>query len=144
MTHTPLLPTEAEHFKARYALWLGGSFLLVGIITTLLSLWMIATQGSFNSSILVSLVLGAVGFLYLTRPYFAIAPNRITIYNLIGKSVKRYPFATFSHIVVDNDSLYIEGADEPGGQRERVKVNKRLVRSKDWAHVEAIARQPSA
>lgn len=138
MTHSPL-PTESEHFKARYALWLGGSFLAVGIITSLLSLWMIATQGSFNSSIIVSLILGVVGFLYSTRPYFVIAPSRLTIYNLIGKSVKRYPFATFSHLAIENDSLYIEEADQSIGQRTRIKVNKRLVRSKDWARVEAIA-----
>lgn len=134
------LPTEADHFKGRYALWLGTIPLCLGLITTAITLWLMLLNGSFSSTVVLGLLLILIGFLYLTRPYFAVAPNRLTIYNLLGKSVKRYPLASFSHIVVENSSVYIKSDYATAAeQNEKVDISKQLMRSQDWQHLKAIA-----
>ena len=138
MTPAPL-PTESDHFKARYAIWIGVSFLLLGLVSTGLTLWVMLLSGEFNGAIVLGLLLTIIGFLYLTRPYFAIAPNRLTIYNLLGKSVKRCPFASFNHLALENNSLYINSSyTEETGAREKVNISRWLVRSKDWARLSSI------
>lgn len=132
-------PTEDNHFKGRYAIWIGIVFLLLGLVSTGINLWVMLLAGEFSGAIVLGVLLTVIGVLYLKQPYFAIAPNRLTLYNLLGKSVKRYPFASYSHITVENGSVYIKSDyAEETNQREKVNISRWLVRSKDWARLTSI------
>ncbi|MEL6903023.1 MAG: hypothetical protein AAFP07_18970 [Cyanobacteria bacterium J06606_4] len=128
---TARLPTDSNHFKARYAPWIGSVLLILGLVNLLLVLWVMLLTGEFNVGIITGVVVTVVGYLYLTRPYFAIAPNRLTLYNLLGSPVKRYPFATFGDISLEGARLYIKDANDPN-QREKVKVSKWMTKGADW------------
>ncbi|MEO1620287.1 MAG: hypothetical protein AAFU53_04540 [Cyanobacteria bacterium J06632_3] len=133
----PKLPTEESPFKARYARWLGIVLLGLGLLNLALTLWLMLLTGEFNTGIIVGGVLTIVGFLYLTKPYFAIAPNRLTVYNLLGSPVKRYPFATFSNFYFEGNQLFIDidpsrPTDTAPRKGEKVKIAKWLVNAADW------------
>lgn len=133
-------PTEAEHFKARYKLWIGAICLITGGVTAGMSLRAMLLEGGFIGAAVLGVLLMAVGFLYLSRPYFAIAPNRLTVYNLLGNAVKRYPFESFSHISVESGALYIQsGYTET--TREKVNISRWMVRSADWKRLQALSEQ---
>ncbi len=133
------LPTESDPFKGRYATWVGIMGLLAGLILTGLDLWFMLLSGEFNAGIIAGLVLTIVGIRYLTLPYFSVAPNRLTIYNLIGRPVRRYPFAAFSHIILEGDSVYIESEyAEEIDKRQRVHISRFLVRPQDWARLSSM------
>ncbi len=133
-------PTEAEHFKARYKLWIGALSLIIGSVTAGVGLWAMLLEGGFIGAVVLGVLLMAVGFLYLSRPYFAIAPNRLTVYNLLGNPVKRYPFESFSHISIESGAFHIESgyADT---SRERVNISRWMVRSSDWRRLQALLKQ---
>ena len=132
-------PTEDNHFKGRYAIWIGLGFLLLGVVSTGINLWVMLLAGEFSGAIVLGVLLTVIGVLYLKQPYFAIAPNRLTIYNLLGKSVKRYPFASYDHIIVENGSVYIKSDyAEDTNQSKKVNISRWLVRSKDWAQMASI------
>ena len=133
-------PTEAEHFKARYPLWIGATFLIIGSVAAGMSLWVMLLRGGFIGAAVLGALLMAVGFLYLTRPYFAIAPNRLTIYNLLGNAVKRYPFESFSRLSVENATLYIESSYADGA-KEKTNVRRWMVRSSDWKRLQVLSNQ---
>lgn len=131
---TPSVPTEENHFKAYYTPWLGGVLLALGLLNLFLALWLMLVSGGFSSTIITGLVVTVVGFLYLTRPCFAIAPNRLTLYNLLGSSMKRYSFTELSDIQIDGKQVYIrvpysEGGNVPG---EKVRLNKWMIKPSDW------------
>lgn len=134
------LPTEDNHFKARYPVWLGLVLLTLGILNLLLAILLIFLNGGFNSGLITGVILTGVGYLYLTRPYFSLAPNRLTIYNLIGSPIKRYSFEYFSDITVESSGVYIKkGADDDPFHNEKIKLTKWMVRTADWQKLRAIA-----
>lgn len=133
------LPTENQHFKARYKTSIGIALLTIGLLATILTLWVMLLEGQFSSTIISGILPTIIGFLYLTRPYFVIAPNRLTIYSPIGKAVKRYPFANFNDLKIIDGKLYIESNDSKLTGAEKVKVSRGLVHAKDWKVIESFA-----
>ena len=141
------LPTEAQHFKGRYRVSLGIACLVIGTLSASLNLWIMGFDDQPSRpillgfiGILISCSVASLGILYLTRPYFGVAPNRLTIYSVLGKVAKRYPFAAFSSLKIENDSLYIESSDgERDSQREKVKIKKWAIRAEDWERLQQIA-----
>lgn len=146
ISSAPTLPTEANHFKAYYTPWLGSLFLALGLLNVFLALWLMLLTGEFSAAIVTGVVILAVGFLYLTRPCFAIAPNRITLYNLIGSPIKRYPFTNFSDIYIADKKVYIRNQDSVGtsttgsaATNEKVKLTKWMIKPSDWKTLQSIA-----
>ena len=127
---TDFLPTEAEHFKARYTRWIGIVTLAGGIINVLLFVWLILLTGRFNVQIIVGVMLTFIGFKYLTGSYFSVAPNRISVYNRLGSAVKRYTFASFSDLSIKNNKVYVKDAAD--GSERKVNIAKWLTHPKDW------------
>ena len=136
---SPFVPTEAQHFKARYKTWIGITLLVIGVIATVLNLWVMLLSGSFSFTLIPCVLPAIIGFLYLTRPYFVVAPNRLTIYSPIGKVVRRYPFASFNDIKLVNGRLYIESVEANLTGAEQVKVSKGLTHASDWKTLEGFA-----
>ncbi len=132
------IPTEDNHFKAYYRIWIGILLLAIGLVMCALALWSMLQSNSFNSAIVLGVVLVIAGYLYLTRPYFVLAPNRLTIYNLIGRVVKRHPFETFSDLKIENNTLYIDGGFLGRDRPEPTKLKKWLVRPRDWKRLQEI------
>lgn len=130
------LPTEANHFKGRYALWLGLGFLLLGGLTTLVSLQAMLMNGRINGAIITGVITTVIGILCLIRPYFSLAPNRLTVYNLLGNAAKRYPFESFGHLTIEKSTLYIENSHE---SRKKVKIHRWMMKSADWKQLQQIA-----
>lgn len=131
------LPTEDNHFKAGFNPWMGAASIAFGILICLLALQVILTSGVFSFRILVGILFFLAGILCLRRPYFAIAPNRLTIYNLFGQVVKRYPFANFNNIEVENGRVYIRAASAAhtgsvAEVREPVKIRQWMTKPSDW------------
>ncbi len=135
------LPTEDNHFKAYRAPWIALTLLAVGLLNLAWAIWTILQESKFNSAILTGVAITIAGYLCLTGPYFVLAPNRLTIYSLIGSVVKRYPLASFSHLYADDKLLYIEDAYSNLPQppaKHPVKVAKWLTKSADWNKLKAI------
>lgn len=132
------LPTEDNHFQARFNPWIGIGLMLIGLIFFLLALRTILIDQVFSLRIFLALLLAAVGLLYLKRPYFRIAPNRLTVYSFFGQVVKRYSFADFSSIKIDSSKVYIQASESENGNaypfenRELVKIQKWMTKSSDW------------
>ncbi len=129
------LPTEADHFKARYRVWLGAVLLILGLVGIAIGLRMLL-NGNFSGILIIGLLAAIAGVLYLIRPYFAIAPNRLTVYQLTGKVAKRYPFAAFDDIFIEGNQVYIS----IDNQREPVKIARWMVKTTDWHRLQSIAR----
>jgi hypothetical protein len=129
-------PTEAEHFKARYKSGLGMACLLLGGVIAAISLRAMLQQGGFIGLMVIGVVIITMGGLYLRQPYFAIAPNRLTLYNLLGNTVKRYPFESFAHISLENGALYIESGH---AGKEKVNIRQWMVKSADWQQLQALS-----
>lgn len=130
-------PTETHPLKGRYKLWLGVAFLLLGLVSTGLNVWVMLLEGGFSGAVVLGLLLTLIGVLYLRQPYFAIAPNRLTIYNLLGKPIQRYPFASWAQFSLEANTLYIEGAEASEG-KTKVKLNAWMVNSADWERVKSL------
>ena len=135
--NTAHLPTEEHHFKAYRTPWIGIVALIIGGINLLLAVWLMLLEGIFNSGTITGIVVTAAGYLWLTRPYFAIAPNRLTVYNLIGSTAKRHPFKAFSDLKIKGTYLYIEDAVEISS--EKVNITQRLTKATDWEKLKTIA-----
>lgn len=126
------LPSESQHFKARYKTSLGIAILAFGLLVTLIIVWSMLLSGEFSVRIIVGILPVIIGVLYLTRPYFVVAPNRLTVYSPIGQVMKRYPFRSFDDVQVINGRLYVESNDPTKTGAEKVKVSRRLTHEKDW------------
>ncbi|MEL6939996.1 MAG: hypothetical protein AAFO84_12460 [Cyanobacteria bacterium J06598_1] len=140
-----LLPTEANHFRGYYKPWFGIGLLILGGLNLMIVLRAILITGTFNSGIITGIASTVVGYLFLTRPYFAIAPNRLTIYNLIGSTVKRYPFKAFSNLQVEGSQLHIKDTEDEMTvvTGRKVNIRKWIIKSEDWKRLEAIANAKS-
>ena len=131
-------PTEDNHFQARFNPWIGLALVLAGLLVFLLALRTILVDQVFSLRIFLGVLLIVVGLLYLKRPYFAIAPNRLTVYSFFGQVVKRYPFADFRNIEIDGGKVYIRAPEVDNGNahsfedRECVKIQKWMTQSSDW------------
>ena len=123
-------PTEDNHFQARFNPWLGIALILMGLLFFILALRTILVNQVFSLRIFLGILLAAVGLLYLKRPYFKIAPNRLTVYSFYGQVVKRYPFASFSHIEINQDKVYVKNSEIEN--RERVKIQRWMTKPADW------------
>jgi len=136
------LPTEDNHFKAYRAPWIGLIIMAIGLLNLFWAIWIILTAGKFNSAIITGIAIPIAGYLYLKRPYFVLAPNRLTVYNLIGSVVKRYPLAEFSSLHTDDTHLYIKdiysSRDQPAAKTNPVKISKWLTKSSDWNKLKII------
>lgn len=140
-------PTEEKHFRARFNPLIGVAYISVGLVVFFLSLQGILSSGDFSVRIFLGILLAVVGTLYLRRPYFAIAPNRLTVYNLFGQVIKRYPFINFNNIEVDEGKVYIravETSQNPASsvvEHEIVKIRQWMTKSSDWKKFQALTSQ---
>lgn len=139
MSTSSNLPTEANHFRAYYPIWLGGLLLCIGLAICAIAIGAMLRSNSFNSLIILGAAVVLAGYLYLTQPYFVLAPSRLTVYSLLGRAVKRYPFETFDSLKIENDTLYIDGGFLEGNRLEPTQIKRRLVKSQDWKKLQAIA-----
>ena len=142
---TPNYPTEDNHFKAHFNPWIGIGLVVFGLIVCFLTLQAILSSGVFSFRILIGIIMLAVGAMYLKRPYFAIAPNRLTVYNFFGQTVKRYPFASFNQIEVEKGSVYIQTTDidragATAQTREPVKIRQWMTKSSDWQKLKRLSK----
>ncbi len=138
MSSSPILPTEDSHFKAYYPVWIGSLLLFVGIALCALTIGSMIQSNSFNSVIIIGIASAITGYCYLTQPYFVLAPNRLTVYNLLGRVVKRYPFETFSDLKIERNTLCVEGSFLERDRFEPTKLRKWLVKSRDWEQLKTI------
>ena len=130
------LPTEDNHFQARFHPLIGAAFITVGGLIVVFTLRAMLASGSFSFRLVLGVLLVGIGGLYLKRPYFAIAPNRLTIYNFFGQIVKRYPFIDFRHLEIVDSRVYINAGDtDPATQ---TKVRKWMTKPSDWKKLKQI------
>ena len=143
---TSELPTEDNHFQARFNPQIGIALILIGLLIFGVTLQAILTAGVFSFRIFIGVLLAVIGLLYFKRPYFAIAPNRLTVYSFFGQVIKRYPFASFSSIEIDGGKVYIRAAEAensnpyPFEARELVKIRQWMTRSSDWKTLKHLAK----
>lgn len=112
----------------------GLMLLLAGGINLFLSVW-ILLLGEFSITILTGIIVTALGFLYLSKPYFAVEPNRVVMFNLLGMPVKTYDLEPSSIVSIEGNQLYIN----TGGTQTRVSVTKWLTNPKDWQQLRKIS-----
>ena len=129
---------EDNHFRASFNPWIGLAFITAGLLIFLLTLRAMLASSTFSFRLIVGILLIAVGSLYLKRPYFAIAPNRLTVYSFFGQVVKRYPFASFSDIEISGSNVYIKPT-EAGDRPEKTKIHRWITRPADWKKLQQLA-----
>ena len=137
------LPTEENHFKAQFNPWIGVALISVGLLLSLLFSRSMLISGTFSFRLFIGVLLVIVGWLYLTRPYFAIAPNRFTVYNFFGQTVKRYPFVSFDCIEIDGGRVYIRlpktNSTVSAEAHELVKVQRWMTKATDWQRLKRLS-----
>ena len=137
---TPFSPEE-NHLEVKYAPWLGIVILSLGVLNVVLAVWVMLLSAEFSTTIITGIVLTLMGILYLTRTYFVVAPNRITLYNLIGSAVKRYVYTSPKELQLKGNTIYIEtieGAPSKQSASQKVKIAKWMTRAEDWRQLEAM------
>ncbi|MEO1590644.1 MAG: hypothetical protein AAFU71_05045 [Cyanobacteria bacterium J06632_22] len=120
--------TAVETLTLRYKTTLGWSIVALGLINLGLGIWLLLLGQLVSAGVLGILFL-VVGYLYLKRPYFDVKADRITIYNLLGNVVKRYPLTPHERLKVENNKLLIEQS----GMARKVAVSRFLIKNEDWA-----------
>ena len=145
MSAEPLSPNASQpspfsdsvYFEARYASWLGVVCLILGLINLGLALWVILLSGQFTGTLFTGILLTVIGALYLSRPYFVVADNRITLYNLMGSAVKRYVYPSAAALRLEGSTIYIDSAGAAEASKPRkIKLTKWMTRPADWERLE--------
>ncbi|MEO0757755.1 MAG: hypothetical protein AAFY78_12895 [Cyanobacteria bacterium J06648_16] len=126
------MPTTADVLTIRYKTTLGWGFVALGLLNMGLGIWLLLLGQLISAGIIGILLLG-IGYLYLKRPYFEVRQDRITLYNLLGNVVKRYPLTPHEQLTTDGKKLLIEQA----GMTRKVAVNRFLIKNEDWASLES-------
>ncbi|MEO0540350.1 MAG: hypothetical protein AAFZ80_05730 [Cyanobacteria bacterium P01_A01_bin.105] len=129
--------TEADTLTLRYRVTLGWGLVVLGLINLGLGIWLLLLGDLVSGGILGILFLIA-GYLYLKRPYFEVRPNRVTVYNLLGNVVKRYPLTPNERLTVQGRKLLIE----QDGMARKVAVSRFLIKDADWEALESRLVQP--
>ncbi len=123
-------PTEDNHFQARFNPWIGVVLIFMGLLFSRLALRTILVDQVFSLRLFLGILLAAVGLLYLKRPYFRIAPNRLTVYSFYGQVVKRHPFAKFNDISINSGKVYLQTSKTENPKR--VKIQQWMTKPSDW------------
>lgn len=107
--------------------------LLAGGINLFLSVWVLLL-GELSITIVTGVIVTTIGLLYLTKPYFAVEPDRVVMYNLLGMSVRQYDLEPSSTVSIEGNQLYINTS----GTQTRVSVTKWLTNPKDWQKLQRL------
>ncbi|MEM9908318.1 MAG: hypothetical protein AAF921_25180 [Cyanobacteria bacterium P01_D01_bin.44] len=113
----------------------GLMLLLAGGINLFLSVW-ILLLGELSITIVTGIIVTTIGLLYLTKPYFAVEPDRVVMYNLLGMPVKTYTLEPSSTVSIEGNQLYINTS----GTQTKVSVTKWLTSPNDWQRLSKIAK----
>ena len=124
--------TAIDTLTVRYKTTLGWAIVVLGGINVVLGIWLLLLGQLVSAGILGILFL-IVGYLYLKRTYFDVKPDRITVYNLLGNVVKRYPLTPNEQLLLKNNKVVIEQA----GMERKVAVSSFLIKNEDWAALES-------
>jgi hypothetical protein len=76
----------------------------------------------------LGVMLGVVGVLYLTMPFLVVGDRQIQAKNLMGITLRRFPFEDLADLEVSPGAVVITS---PRGGRQRLKVSRWLVSGAD-------------
>jgi hypothetical protein len=71
-----------------------------------------------------------VGILMLTRPLYVLSTGVLEVKNLLGMTIRRIPFASFSEFEIDGDGKIWHTAR--GGQKKRIRISRFMVDGGDY------------
>jgi hypothetical protein len=115
---------------------MGLLFLIGGIINVVLGVW-VSLLGAFSITWVTGLVVGFMGFCYLTKPYFSVSMDEVAIYNIYGFKMKSYPLTSLNSLTIENRKLYTNS----GSSRQKIKIAAWMVNPEDWKQLEKIIEQ---
>lgn len=99
----------------------------LGLLNLGLGLWLLML-GSFSTSIIIGVVVAAVGMGYLNRPYFYVEDNQIVLPALLGPVKRTFSFATSDDLRIENNRIQVNN----GRNWKRVPVYRWLSHGEDW------------
>jgi hypothetical protein len=76
----------------------------------------------------LGVMLGVVGVLYLTMPFLVVGDGQIQAKNMMGITLRRFPFEDLADLEVSPGAVVITS---PRGGRQRLKVSRWLVSGAD-------------
>jgi hypothetical protein len=133
MVETAMLALPiALYYRKSMALLL----LIGGIINVVLGVW-VSLLGAFSITWLTGLIIGFIGFGYLTKPYFSVSLDEVSIYNIYGFKIKSYPLTSLNSLIIENRKLYTTS----GGSRQKIRIAGWLVNPEHWKQLEKIIEQ---
>ncbi len=111
--------------------------LVLGVINTLLGVWLLAL-GSLSPSLLTGILILVIGYSYLSRPYFIIEAHQVVVPAPLGPIKRTYNFPNDTYIKMENSRLFVRS----GGNWKRIRVYRWLSDSTDWQAMEAKLTSP--
>ncbi|GAA3615197.1 hypothetical protein GCM10022419_120550 [Nonomuraea rosea] len=114
--------------KVRYNPLMGWIFLTLGVIVTLLQVWLLLL-GAFSPLIIVGLMALGIGGLYLRRTYFRVESQAIVVAALLGPAERRFAIPKDASPRMEGNRIVI---DKPG-KVQKVPVRKSMAHPADWA-----------
>lgn len=115
---------------------MGLLLLIGGIINFVLGVW-VSLLGAFSITWLTGLMIGFIGFGYLTKPYFSVSMDEVSIYNIYGFKIKSYPLTSFNSLTIENHKLYTNS----GGSNQKIRIAAWMVNPEHWGQLEKIIQQ---
>jgi hypothetical protein len=119
-----------------YRKWIGLSLLIGGIINVVLGMWLLLL-GSFSITCVTGLLIGFLGLGYLTKPYFSVSMDEVSIYNIYGFKIKSYPLTSLNSLTIEDRKLYTTN----GGSRQKIRMSTWMVNPEHWGQLEKIIEQ---
>lgn len=111
--------------KVRYSPVVAGVFLVLGLVSLILGLWLLGL-GQFAPGLIIGAMLTLIGVLYLVRPYFEVTAKTVSVPALLGPKHRDYGYETLE---IDGGRLVAVSSD---GARKKVPVYRWTSHPADW------------
>lgn len=120
----PESPQRLE-VNVRYARW----WAIALIVLSAFLLAMVPFVRTWTTGLVGGINL-TVGILMLTRPLYVLRMGVLEVKNLLGMTIRRIPFASFSEFEIDGDGKIWH--TPRGGQKKRIRISRFMVDSGDY------------
>jgi hypothetical protein len=113
--------------QIRYNRLIAGIMIGLGVVNIGLGLWLLAL-GEFATSLIIGLLVAAIGAAYLNRPYFHLEKGKIVIPALIGPVKRTFEFNTSENLEITENKIQVNN----GKSWKRVPVYRWMSHPEDW------------
>jgi len=116
---------QISEVRVRYARWWAVAMIVMSALLLAMApfvrTWTTGLVGGVNL---------VVGILMLTRPLYVLSSGVLEIKNLLGMTIRRIPFASFSEFEIDGDGKIWH--TPRGGAKRRIRITRFMIDGGDY------------